>query len=239
MQSCVYFYVYCVEGFLTPNRCHYFPLASSHLSVSAEAFFIILSVLFCARTHTLMGVWRGEGKRASLCVCAHVWESASWIFVSGKVKLSCAFRLGKEVRKIPCNKGGTVHQVSRCQRSWFQVSGTNTIFHLVQREVFELTPWHDCLSGCQAQGSCVGEREGIRPGEEGDDTINYISIELTEGVKLWIPYMDEGNQTYSCCYQHHGQRCMSSSPSATSNLITVAWFYFSTFNIWLIFELLV
>lgn len=82
MQSCVYFYVYCVEGFLTPNRCHYFPLASSHLSVSAEAFFIILSVLFCARTHMLMGVWHGEGKRASLCVCVLMCGSLPREFLS-------------------------------------------------------------------------------------------------------------------------------------------------------------
>lgn len=79
--------VCCSEGCLTPNRCHYFPLSSSRLSMSAEVFLLFclcyfvcvcVCVQLCVRRHTWMSVWCREGGWqarfcASVCVYVCVW----------------------------------------------------------------------------------------------------------------------------------------------------------------------
>lgn len=62
--------VHCTQGCLTPNRCHYFPLSSTHPSVSAEVFFNIPSVLFsewvCAQSRGARVPQEGR----AVCVCS-------------------------------------------------------------------------------------------------------------------------------------------------------------------------
>lgn len=76
--------VCCTEGCLTPNRCHYFPLSSSLLSMSAEVFLLFCLCYFvcvcacgcvCACTHGWECGTEREGRH--VLVCAHVWVGAS------------------------------------------------------------------------------------------------------------------------------------------------------------------
>lgn len=156
MHSCVYICVCYRERCLTPNRCHYFPLASSHLSMSAEVFLLfcllyIVCVSVHAHAHVDECVVRGGRERERhACICVRLCVGVCFIKF---------FRLSKSSRHflVPfwlveeCGKslfllkflqqrsdGASSVTVSR---ESVQVTGTNTIFHLIREQAFELTPY--------------------------------------------------------------------------------------------------
>lgn len=184
----LYICVCFTEGCLTPNRCHYFPLASSHLSMSAEVFLLFCLCYFvCECMHTLMRVWYGETWRHA-CVC--VWVCASQNFCL--LKSSSAFWLAEEYVKshfllkfLQQSHCGTSSLTA--SRESVQVTGTNAIFHLFQEQAFELTAYVAWLSVRLAVAGLMCWRVGWdSPWEERDDTINYISKKLAEGVKMCL-----------------------------------------------------
>lgn len=146
---CVLYVCVCfTEGCLTPHRCHYFPLASSHLSMSAEVFLLFCLCCFvCVHVHSQMSVWYTERWR-NACICV-------WVCVSQSVclfKSSSAFWLAEEyvkshfllkfLQQRHCGSSSLT-----ASRESIQVTGTNTIFHLVREHAFELTAyvaWHVC-----------------------------------------------------------------------------------------------
>lgn len=114
--TCAFFCacVCCTEGCLTPNRCHYFPLSSSHPSMRAEVFLLFcLCYLVCVC---------GMGGGVDMCVRALV---RGWVLHKMALKkfqtLSCAFWLTETYRKshFPTEtwqqRGYGASQVSQCQ----------------------------------------------------------------------------------------------------------------------------
>ncbi len=203
-----------------------FKLSSQH---ERRGIFIILSVLFCVcvavRVHAHVDEFI---EQAGMFLCALMCGcELHKISVSQKVahSFSC-FQVSWKVRKISfptknfCNKGGAARKVSSSGES-VQVSGTNTIFHLVLEQAFELTLYVAWLRIRLADIGLICWRVGSdSPWEERDDTINYISKKPAEGVKKC--FCERSAQSLLCSSQHHMQQFLIIS-TMDSTLLTALW----------------
>lgn len=184
--------VCCTEGFLTPNRCHYFPLASSHLSMSAAVFSLFhLCYFVCVLAYLDESAGEEEwGGRGLFCVCPCVGVCATKTRVAQKVtdtfwwaRLEICGKSNFQLNFIEWRSYGASSVTA--PRESVQVTGTNTIFHLVQERAFELTLYGGVTVYPTVAGTgLVCWRVGwASPLEKRNDTINYISEKLAEGVK--------------------------------------------------------
>lgn len=203
--------------------------------------FIILSVLFCVclcmHMHTCC-VWMcvvegGREEGVFLCACVCFTK-----FVSPKKfqTLSGAFWLAKNAEKSHFllkflqQRSYSASSVTASRES-VQVTGTNTIFHLVQEQAFELTLYVGWLSirlaGTGLMFSKMGMGFTLRGKRWHDQLHQQKSLQK---VLLWVLHLDKGSQASQCCCQRHRPKCLISTMDST--LFTAPWF--QAWSLWFI-----
>lgn len=153
--------------------------------MSMEVFLLIMSLLLSMylRKHTLTHtdkVWCRKTLISALLRVSFFWvkENSPQHFIL-KAKCFGSWRWAEECRQYQWRKKKNKKlQCSKLtvSRGSVQVTGTNTIFHLVQEQASELTPCVAWLPIRLAGTGLMCCRVGWdSPREARDDTINYIS----------------------------------------------------------------